>query len=79
MKRIRQICWTELELNLKEWIMKQRREGFIVFISSILLEARVQAVRMKINNFKGSAFWVFSFMKRNMEINEETEELDEET
>ena len=45
--------------------MEQRREGFIVSGSSILRKARAQAVRMKINNFKGSAFWIFSFMKRN--------------
>ena len=64
-KRIRQMCWPELELNLKEWIMEQRREGFIVSGSSILREARAQAVRMKINNFKGSAFWIFSFIKQN--------------
>ena len=79
MKRIRQMCWPELELNLKEWIMEKRREGFIISGSSILREAWAQAVRMKINNFKGSAFWVFSFMKRNKEINEETEELGEIT
>ena len=78
-KRIHQICWPELELNLKEWIMEQRREGFIVSGSSILREARAQAVRTKINNFKESAFWVLSFMKRNKEINEETKELEEET
>ena len=39
-KRICQICWPELELNLKELIMEQRREGFILSGSSILREAQ---------------------------------------
>ena len=56
MKKIRQICWPELELNLKEWIMEQQREGFIASGSSILRESRGQAVRMKINNFERFAF-----------------------
>lgn len=64
-KRIRSIQWPTLELKLKDWVLKQRKDGFLVSGTSILREARAMAVRMKIDSFKGSAFWICSFMKRN--------------
>lgn len=64
-KRIRSIKWPELEVKLKEWVLKQRKEGYVVSGTSILSEARIMAVRMKIKDFKGSTFWISSFMKRN--------------
>ena len=54
-----------MEVKLKEWVLKQRKEGYVVSGTSILSEARGMAVRMKIKDFKGSTFWISSFMKRN--------------
>lgn len=64
-KRNRSIQWPELEALLKTWIINRRKQGFVVSGSSILREARGQAVRMKLDSFKGSSFWIHSFMKRN--------------
>ena len=64
-KKNRPIQWPELEFYLKRWVVDMRNDGKPVSGSSILRESRAFAAREKIENFKGSSYWVFQFMKRN--------------
>lgn len=64
-KKERSAKWPELEVHLKEWVLAQRKQGFQVSGSSILREARAEAIRENYQGFKGSHHWVFNFMKRN--------------
>lgn len=61
----RQPKFLALEQYLKKWVFDKRTSGHQVSGTSILLEARKQALALEIDGFKGSPKWIFSFMKRN--------------
>jgi len=63
--KLRKPKWAALEVHLKSWILEQRKNGFQVSGSSALIEARKHANLMNLKDFKGSANWVYKFMKRN--------------
>ena len=61
----RQPKFLDLEESLKRWAIDKRTTGYQVSGTSILLEARKQALQLNLRGFKGSSEWVFCFMKRN--------------
>ena len=64
-KRKRSAKYPAIEAHMKTWIAAQRKEGHPVSGTVIKREAKAHAIRMKINDFKGSCCWVSNFMKRN--------------
>lgn len=58
-KRIRGQKWPQLENYLLHWIKAQHKESTQVSGTSILKEARDQASKMFLNDFKGSPNWIF--------------------
>lgn len=65
MRRFRSNKWPALEAHLKTWVLNERDQGRQVSGSSILRQARSRAIQMELADFKGSAHWIFAFMKRN--------------
>ena len=62
-KRKRSAKYPAMEAHMKTWIAAQRKEGHPVSVTVIKHEAKAHAIRMKINDFKGSCCWVSNFMK----------------
>jgi hypothetical protein len=66
--RGRNAVWPELEVELKNWILAERRKGFQLSPASIGKKALIIAEVMNINSdnkFKASCCWCHNFMKRN--------------
>lgn len=63
--RLRGEKWPLLETYLLHWIKEQQKENKQVSGTSILKEARQQAEKMNLHDFKGSPNWIFKFMKRH--------------
>ena len=61
--RSRKAMWPQLEEQLEEWILQQRKESISVSTVSICLKAKSLADEMKICGFLGGPSWCFRFMK----------------
>jgi hypothetical protein len=56
---------TELEQKLKSWIVEKRKQSLKVSTVMIGIQAKLLAPDFGVENFNGSANWVYRFMKRN--------------
>ena len=63
--RSRKAMWPQLEEQLEEWILQQKKESRSVSTMSIRLKAKSLADEMKISSFQGGPSWCFQFMKRH--------------
>ena len=63
--RLRSEKWPLLETHLLHWIKEQHKENKQVSGTLILKEARQQAEKMNLHDFKGSPHWIFKFMQRH--------------
>ena len=61
----RKAMWPQLEEQLEEWILQQRKESRSVSTVSIRLKAKSLADEMKISGFQGGPSWCFWFMKHH--------------
>uniref|UniRef100_A0A8C8S1R3 HTH CENPB-type domain-containing protein n=1 Tax=Pelusios castaneus TaxID=367368 RepID=A0A8C8S1R3_9SAUR len=57
--------WSELEVEVKEWITSHRQNGISVSTKMIINEAKRIAVEKGIQDFTGSPSWCYRFMKRS--------------
>lgn len=57
--------WPELEVDMKEWIMLHRNNGFSVSTKMIIFEAKRIAKERGIQDFTGSPSWCYRFMRRS--------------
>jgi transposase-like protein len=57
--------WNELEIEVKNWIKSERKEGRRVSTVTIILKAKEIAEKNSIVNFKGSQMWCHRFMRRH--------------
>ena len=62
--RFRAIYWPELEEEMKKWVMEMRSKRAKMSTVTIRIEARKYARANSIRNFKGTAKWCYSFMRR---------------
>ncbi|XP_035228767.1 uncharacterized protein LOC118200886 [Stegodyphus dumicola] len=58
------VKWSELEVEVKEWITRHRQNGLSVSTKIIIYEAKRIAVGKGIQDFTGSPSWCYRFMKR---------------
>jgi len=57
--------WPKLEEYVKNWIIDHRKNGTVVSIKMILIEARRLAIEMSNIDFAGTTSWCKRFMRRN--------------
>ena len=57
--------WIQLEKKLKEYVLNLRKQNFQVSTVDIKYKAKQYAKEDGINDFVGTNYWVFKFMKRN--------------
>ncbi|XP_073537612.1 uncharacterized protein, partial [Phyllobates terribilis] len=57
--------WPHLELEMKEWVINHRINGFSVSSKMIIDEAKRIATEKGIENFIGTDSWCYRFMKRS--------------
>lgn len=56
--------WPQLEVDLKEWIIRHRNNGFSVSTKMIIFEAKRISIEKGIQDFTGSPSWCYRFMRR---------------
>jgi len=57
--------WPKLEEYVKNWIIDHRKNGIVVSMKMILIEARRLDIEMSITDFAGITSWCERFMRRN--------------
>ena len=57
--------WPEMEINLKKWVVSERRQSRRVRTFDIILKAREMAKEAEMANFKGTLEWCQRFMRRH--------------
>ncbi|XP_078244344.1 uncharacterized protein LOC110070281 isoform X2 [Pogona vitticeps] len=56
--------WPQLEMDVKEWIIRQQNNGFSVSANMIIFEAKRISIEKGIQDFTGSLSWCYRFMRR---------------
>ena len=68
MNHKRHCFFPELEKRLDEWIIRARNNGTVVTGARILVEAKVIAQDLRLDNFVGSNGWLVNFLKRHLYV-----------
>lgn len=62
--RIYVLRWFEFEDRMEVFVLEQRSVCRVLNIVQLCLKAKVMVEEMKIEDFQGTVFWCFRFMKR---------------
>lgn len=62
--RIYVLRWFEFEDRMEVFVLEQRSVCRVLNIVQLRLKAKVMVEEMKIEDFQGTVFWCFRFMKR---------------